>query len=265
VTVMEEIQSCSEDLEQILFLRTSPLAVKLIEREGDIPEGAIRPKKDQGAHLALCQAFAMSRRQKTTVAMLKEDHWCWAPLIGFGLVEPPDLFLEGRTAFPSMVSSLDAARELARTEPRLESGKYIGIVSAPLKTANFEPDAVLIYGNSAQVRTLLLAVKYQDGCRVESTFDPLDSCVNALVPVILTGQYRITFPDPGEYQRALATEDEIIFSVPKGKLQGLVSGLRHIKELRHGYRDFTQEMRPDFPQPPFYKSLFARWGLSEAE
>jgi uncharacterized protein (DUF169 family) len=258
---LKEIRGYGKDIERLLLLRTSPIAVKLIQKEKDIPKGAIRPKRDWGTHLALCQAFAMSRRQKATVAMLTEDHWCWAPLIGFGLAEPPDLFLEGRTAFPFMVASLEAAKDLAKTEPRLEHGKYIGILSAPLKTGKFEPDAVLIYCNSAQLRTLLLAVKYQEGCRVTSTFDPIDSCVHSLVPVIVTGQYRITLPDPGEYQRALATENEIIFSVPKGKLQGLVSGLRHMEELRHGYADFSQEMRPDFPQPDFYKELFRKMGL----
>jgi uncharacterized protein (DUF169 family) len=258
---LQEIQSYGEDLSKLLLLRTSSLGVKLIEGEDEITEGAIRPKKDRGIHLALCQAFAMSRRQKVTVAMLKEDHWCWAPLIGFGMVDPPDFYLEGQTAFPRMVASLDRAKVLAATEPRLERGRFVGIVSAPLEKSGFEPDAVLIYCNSAQLRTLLLAVKYQEGCRTESTFDPLDSCVHALVPVILTGQYRITFPDPGEYQRALAAEDEIIFSLPKDKLPGLVSGLRHIEDLGHGYAGFAQEMMPDFPQPDFYKEFFRLWGL----
>lgn len=246
-------------------MRTSPIAVKLLEKEEDIPEGAIRPKRDRGVHLAQCQVFAMSRRQRATVAMLKEDHWCWAPLIAFGLVEPPDFFLEGKTAFPYMVSSLEAAKDLAKTLPCLEFGKYIGIVSAPLKTANFEPDLVLIYSNTAQLRSLLLAVKYKEGYLVTSQFDPIDSCVYSIVPAMLGGQYRITLPDPGEYERALAGEDEIIFSVPRGKLEDLILGLRHFDEIELGYTHFTMEMRPDFPQPPFYQDLFQMWGLDAPE
>lgn len=257
----KEIRTMGEEIERLLLLSTSPVAVKLLRSEKEIPKKAIRPKKDRGVHIALCQAFAMSRRERVTVAMMKEDHWCWAPLIGFGLVPPPDFYLEGKTAFPSMVSTLASARELARTEPRIEHGKYVAILSAPLGAATFKPDAVLIYGNSAQIRTLLLAVKYQEGCRIESTFDPIDSCVHSLVPAIVNGQYRIAMPDPGEYQRALATENEIIFSLPGAKLQSLVLGLRHVEELHHGYGTFSQEMRPDFPQPDFYKKLFAAMGL----
>ena len=43
----------------------------MLEKEEDIPEGAFRPKRDKGIHLAQCQAFAMSRRDGITVAMLK--------------------------------------------------------------------------------------------------------------------------------------------------------------------------------------------------
>ena len=265
MTTLEEYNSYGEELERLLLLRTSPIAVKMLEKEEDIPEGAIRPKRDRGEHLAQCQAFAMSRRQRATVAMLKEDNWCWAPLIAFGLVEPPDLFLEGKTFFPYLVASQEAAKDLAKTLPCLEFGKYIGIVSAPLKTARFEPDLVLIYSNTAQLRTLLLAVKYREGRLVDSQFDPIDSCVYSVVPVLLTGQYRITLPDPGDYQRALAGEDEIIFSVPRDKLETVILGLRHFEEMEHGYTQHTMEMRPDFPQPEFYKMLFRMWGLDGEE
>ena len=265
MTTLDELNSYGEDLERLLLLRTSPIAVKLLEKEEDIPEGAIRPKRDRGMHLAQCQAFAMSRRQRATVAMLKEDNWCWGPVIGFGLAEPPEFFLEGQITFPRMVASLEAAKNLAETSPRLEYGKYIGVVSAPLKTAQFKPDLVIIYGNSAQLRSLLLAMKYKEGYQVTSTFDPIDSCVFSVVPVILTGQCRMTLPDPGDYERALAGEDEIIFSVPTDRLQELMLGLRHLDEIKIGYTHFVQEMRPDFPRPEFYKKLFRMWGLDVEE
>ena len=156
MTTLDKFNRYGEDLERLLLLRTSPLAIKLLEKEEDIPEGAIRPKRDRGVHLAQCQAFAMSRRQRATVAILKEDHWCWGPLIGFGLVEPPDIFLEGQIFYPHMVASLEAAKNLARTFPRLEYGKYIGVLSAPLKTAHFEPNLVMIYSNTAQLRVCSL-------------------------------------------------------------------------------------------------------------
>jgi len=79
----------AEEIERRLRLKTFPLAVKMLEKEQDIPEGAVRPKRDLGYHLATCQGFAMSRREGTLLAMLKEDMWCSESVIGLGLAEPP--------------------------------------------------------------------------------------------------------------------------------------------------------------------------------
>ena len=235
-----------EEIERVLKLKTSPIAVKMLERESDIPEGALRPKKDKGYHLAQCQAFAMSRRQGATVAMLKEDHWCWAPLMAYGLVEDPhDSFVDAVSSFP-----------------RFEYGKYIGMVTAPLKTAKFEPDAVLIYSTPAQLRDLLMITKFQEKANIKSEFDPIDSCAYSTVPAIKDDQYRITIPDPGEYARAFAADDEIILSIPKSKLEGFVEGLKRMTRTRQNQDEWANViMRPDFPRPDFYKALFKKWGL----
>ena len=75
----------SEEIERRLRLKTYPIALKLLKTEKDIPEKAIRPLKDLGHHLSICQSFQMSRREGKTMAMLKEDNWCFEPVVGFGL------------------------------------------------------------------------------------------------------------------------------------------------------------------------------------
>jgi uncharacterized protein (DUF169 family) len=263
MTTLDEFNSYGEELERLLLLRTYPIAIKMLEREEDIPEVAIRPKRDRGYHLAQCQAFALTRRRGETIAMLKEDNWCWAPLIGYGLVEP----LDENTISPLIyiVENMEAAKKVAKNFPRFEYGKYIGILSAPLKTASFKPDLVLIYSNTAQLRSMLMAIKYKEGYLLKSEFDPIDSCIYSVVPAIQNGDYRITLPDPGEYERAMAGEGEIILSVPPDRLEELVMGLRFFEKIKLGYTHLTMEMRPDFPQPEFYKELFKMWGLDVEE
>ena len=250
MTTLSEFNHYGEELERLLLLRTSPLAVKMLEKEGDIPAGTVRPKKDRGIHIAQCQAFAMSRRQKETVAMLKEDNWCFAALIAYGLVDKPD-----DPEFQQFVSF-----------PTFERDKYIGIVSAPLRTANFEPDIVLIYSNTAQLRNKLLPTHFKAEAHVDSHFFP-PACAYQVVPVMSSGQYMVTLPDPGDYLRALAGEDEIVLTVPKDKIEELVTGVRQIEEgdLRQyfGYAHANMYMLHDFPQPPMYQTLFKRWGLYE--
>ena len=66
----------SGELHEMLQLRYEPVAVKLVKSEDIIPEDAIKPRRDLSKHLALCQAFALARREKKTVYMDKDDHWC---------------------------------------------------------------------------------------------------------------------------------------------------------------------------------------------
>jgi uncharacterized protein (DUF169 family) len=257
VLTATELNRYGEDLEKLLILRTSPIAVKMLQKEADIPKGAIRPKKDQGIHLAQCQAFAMSRRQKMTIAMLKEDSWCPAPISGYGIVKPPEDYV----GFPAMIENQEASKRLEKASPAFEFGKYIGVLSAPLKNAGFDPDVVLVYCNAAQLRSLLFSVKYKEGVLVKSEFDPLRSCVFSIVPTMLTGEFRITVPDSGEQVRAMPAEDEMIFTIPGKKLEALVSGLQHFEGMRFGYTQLTYDMRPDFAQPDHYKKIFKIWGL----
>jgi uncharacterized protein (DUF169 family) len=245
MTTLKEFNRCGEELERLMLLRTSPLAVKMLEKESDIPAGAVRPYRDRGIHLAQCQAFALSRRQRETIAMLKEDNWCFAALIAYGLVDKPkDPELQRFLGFP--------------TFPR---DKYIGIVSAPLRTANFEPDVVIIYSNPAQLRNMLLPFHFGgEEELVDYHFFP-PACCYQVVPVMGSGKLMVTLPDPGDYHRALAAEDEIVLSVPRDRVLKLAEGVREIEKGDFAYSRAGMYMLPDFPQPEFYQMLFKRWGL----
>ena len=233
-----------EELENILGLSTSPIAVKMLKSEADIPKEAVRPKKDRGYHLAQCQAFALSRRDRIAVAMLKEDNWCPGAVISYGLVPIPD----------------NPAARAQNTGECFEYGKYIGILTAPLKKAAFEPDAVIIYCDTNQLRIILLSLKMEERNLVKSNFFPF-SCSNSVVPVMLHGEYWINLPDPGEYARALTIPGEMMFSVPREKLPALVENLREFDRSESGFAHEQMMMRPDFPQPDLYKKVFESWGM----
>jgi uncharacterized protein (DUF169 family) len=244
MTTVKDFNRYGEELENLLGLHTSPIAVKMLEKEEDIPEGAIRPKKDRSYHLAQCQAFGMSRRDRATVAMLKEDNWCPGAVIAYGLVPKGD----------------DPAARAQNTGDSFEHGKYIGILTAPLKKAAFEPDVVIIYCDTNQLRIMLLSLKMEDRPLVKSNFFPF-SCSNSVVPVMLNSEYWINLPDPGEYTRALTIAGEMMFSVPRDKLAGLVENLGQFDRSESGFAHEQMMMRPDFPQPELYKRVFEAWGM----
>lgn len=263
-TPVETINTYGSDLLNMLILRTYPIGIKMLKDESEIPEGAVRPKKDLGEHYAACQAFGIVRRRGTTLAMFIEDHWCFEPIIGYGLVEPPRDYLEGSgSAF--FIEDKEAARERSQSMPLLPYGKYAGMVMAPLHKANFTPDLTMFYCNPAQLRHMLFSLMHKQGRRVTSTLDPLWSCVLSIVPSLLNGTCEVTIPDPGDYERAATADEEIILTVPAGRMQELMDGIYHYEKMGMGFRSFGHALKGDFQQPPYYLQYFKQWGLDTPE
>ena len=64
------------DLDHLLKLQTTPVGIRIIEEESEIPAKAKRPV-DFGLKMALCQLINMSRRLGwTTVALPDETEAC---------------------------------------------------------------------------------------------------------------------------------------------------------------------------------------------
>ena len=236
-------------LESSLALKTSPMAIKMLKTEDEIPEDALRPKRDRGYHFAQCQAFSVSRYQGKTVAMLKEDNWCWGPLFAYGLIKP-----ETGDKFPELHNDL-------KIIPMIEYGKYTGIVSSPLKTCTFEPDLIMIYSDAAQLRHMLHVLSFIGEGTVTTPIYPVASCALSVVPA-LNGESCITLPDPGEVGRAFAKDEEIIYSLPASKITELASQLKSFDDMKRGHRHGAFiEFRSDFSRPDFYRNLFRECGL----
>jgi hypothetical protein len=121
---------------------------------------------------------------------------------------------------------------------------------------------VIIYSNTSQQRSLLLSLPPEEIAEVSGRYFP-PSCSHAVVTPMLKGGYWVVLPDPGEYQRALCDEGEMMFAVPAAKLSGLLVGLNKFQEQGFAYRNNHYFMLPDFPRPDFYKAMFKQWGLED--
>jgi uncharacterized protein (DUF169 family) len=275
----------AEELERRLRLQTFPVAVKLLKSEADIPEGpvnrhvrgqtlralmphkgedipegALRPLRDLGYHLALCQGFALSRKEGITVAMFKEDMWCFEPIVGYGWMEPPQYFLDGHNRFPQDVKDLEAGKNYASDFPRLEVGKYKGVVSAPLTTANFEPDLAMVYCDSSQLSLLLLGREYEDGHDLRCHLSSHAACVYSVVTAIKSGEFQVAIPCRGDHYFALASDTELILSFPIEKLEGLMEALRHLEGSNFRLpRNPVMRIEPTFPES--YVKILEMMGL----
>jgi len=259
---MSMYKKYAEEIERQIKPKSFPLAVKMLEKEEDIPEEAKRPKKDFGTCLSACQGFSISRSRGTALAMLKEDMWCPEPVIGYGLAEPPKYFLDGYNRYPDGVETLEAGANWAREFPRFKVGEYVGVVSAPLMTANFEPDLVMIYCNSVQLLRLLLGIAYKDGRDVTSRLSGHAACVYGVVPAIQTGKCQVSVPCRGDRIHAGAQDDEVIFTVPKGRLEDLILGL---KQEGTGSIPLHFSMVPEHKMSVSYAKMARLMGMRKAD
>lgn len=260
----EKYRQYGNELVELLKLRTMPVAVKMLEKR-ETPENALLPKRDLGKHLTLCQAFSLVRREGRSVAMFKEDYWCVWPVIALGLVECTKKCVD-EVHDKMFIKDPALSRQVFENSfPRLEYGRYAGMLLSPLPKTEFIPDVILVYANPAVLRSMLWVIRCDTGSIADCTFEVEFSCVFATVPVLQTGKYRATFPDPGEYERAFAAEDEMIFSLPGSKAGELVAGLKAFEKMGFGYRQFNYVMRYDFARPRFYDDLFNMWGLDRGE
>jgi len=113
------------------------------------------------------------------------------------------------------IGTLERAANHAKNFPRLKYGKVSGVMSAPLREADFKPDMVIIYCDSAQLMCLLAGLKYKRGELVTSTMETASACVQAMVPALKSNRCQVVVPCFGDRKYGLAKDDEMIFTVPE--------------------------------------------------
>ena len=242
------------ELERRTRLKTYPLAIKMLRNGEAVPDGFTRPKRDLGVHMSLCQAFEMSRRDGTPMAMLSEDMWCPEPVMGFGLQEAPEYFMEGHNRYPRDVSSPEAGHVYAEELPKLPTGQYSGILSAPLHSTPVEPDVITVYCIPAQLSMLLLGREYKDGHNLTCDLSSHAACVYGIVPTLLNGKSQIGIPCRGDRYAAMAEDDEMVYSMTPQEFEELMTALRHLESTGSvypkGYR-----MQLEYPMPKPYEEI----------
>lgn len=251
-----------QHLEQHLRLKTHPIAIRLLRDGDEPPVGFLRPLRDLGHRLSLCQGFQMTRREGTTLAMLVEDNWCPEPVIGYGLAVPPDFFLDGSNRFPLDVATREAGRVFAEEMPRLPLGCCTGILAAPLASTPYIPDVIMVYGQPAQISTLLLAGEYRDGHNLPCSLSSHAACVYGVVPVLLSNRSHVALPCRGDRYAAMAGDDEMIITVTREELRGLLSALDKLESgqvFAKGYRIF-----PEYPLPKSYQEMIEIMGYVQS-
>ena len=257
---LDEVHKNGTELEQWLRMRVHPIAVRMLTSREEVPEDAVIPTRDWGHKFALCQAFAKAQRDGLTIAMFKEDMWCFEPVEGLGLGERVPTFLEGHHRYPDSVRDLEAAAEWCRNMPHFEYGQYQGIVCAPIGSCSFMPDVVVMHVNGMQSSQLLIVKNWIDGKDIRAQLSGHAACIYAVVPAMKEQTCYLAIPCKGDRRLASAQDDEILFTLLPELLPDFIEGARFLQEHRWGI-PMIQEYKEEYDLKPKYAELGEMLGM----
>lgn len=258
---LDELHQMGKELEIWLRMRVHPIAVKLLNSKNEVPQGAIIPTRDWKHKYALCQAFARSQDgHEETIAMFKEDHWCFEPVIGLGLAKRIPEFLDGHHRYPDSVKTLEAGAQWCKNMPYLPYGKYQGIVSAPIHLCNFIPDLIVMHVDGRMATYLMIIRNYIDGKDITCQLSGHAACVYAIVPSMLNRECHIALPCKGDRTIAFAQDNEIIFTLIPEMLPDFIQGIQYEQEHEWGLPFFTK-LKEEYFLKPKYKAFGEKIGL----
>ena len=241
---MEKWISLGEKLRYLVNPSTFPVAVKLLEREDEIPQKSKRPLRDLKVKMAPCQGSSMARRYGWTVAFTHEDQGCAiaAHTYGWETAKNNDGAIHFLTEM-NYASDEKAAAEVVAGFRTLEMENKPIVVYSPLERTKIVPDVVLIYVNPAQMMRLIHGATYHTGKPIESNFSGrAASCTEGVIGAYLDNALKVVVPGNGDRVWAACQDHEMIMAVPGEHLEELVDGLEktHNKGIRYPIPSFLR-------------------------
>lgn len=220
-----ELKALNEALVSYINPQTPSLAVKMVEKGGELPEKVKLPSKHFKHRLTICQAFNMARFNGLAIALGKEDQSCPVGSVILGFQKPVPYYTEGKMVAGMYAADLEVGAKMEEDLQCFPHGKYSYLLIAPLARAAFDPDFIYIYCNPAQLMRLVQGARYNSGMEIKSSFSGRAECAHAIVPTIETGDYQVVLPSNGERVFAHTQDHEMSFTVPIARAEDLVSGL----------------------------------------
>lgn len=260
-----DLASAQKRLMEILKLRSYPIGIRLLPYGEEPQEDALRPLRDLKHNISICQAFTIARREGRVIAMMKEDNWCFAPVISYGMASPPERFLMGYSRYPYDVHSREHGEFWARNEfPYIEGmngSRVHGVVIGPLSLLKKEPHVVIIYGEPAQIVWLVNASSFWDGRDIRAQLSGHAACAYSVAGVLKDGRPKVVLPCVGERRRAYTQDSELSFSFPIEKLEMILTALEELERREGGLIPFSVSLLPRHPLKESYKEIAKEIGI----
>jgi len=150
-----------------------------------------------------------------------EDMACIVGGVTMGLIPESESMKTGEIA-KMLHANLESAKEFTTKVAKISYGKFKGVAVAPMSKINFEPDIVVMYGNTAQIMRVIQAYISQD--------------------------ISLGLPCFGDRKTALAQEDEVTVAFPYSMYDEILEGMKATAKVAA----YPVPFDIAFPQMPDY-------------
>jgi len=257
---MGKFDSFLQDLNVYLKLASPPVAMKML-RKGEKPQVPAKfPLQDYKKKFVLCQAWTIAKRQEETLCLGYEDMRCAPSILAMGFKPPVPYFAEGHLCLNRYNKTLKAGARTEAAMPKFPYDIYGAVLFSPLTTCAFDPQAIFLSGNPAQIMRLVHAALYHEGGRLTYSTDGRLACADLIVtPIEKPGCY-VVLPGHGSRRLAQTKDDEMAFTFTYSpeRVEQISEGLAKTHEagLRYPVR-IHLDYEAVFPQQ--YDELFSLW------
>ena len=240
---MTDWMGLAGEIERLLRLQTYPVAYKRLDDIKELDKIPNVRRLDRTA--TFCQLPTLVRRSGWTIGVTRDNliERC-ARINGLAETTKEEIEREVSNFATSWFVDKKEARKQMAEYPLVPAGE--AVVMAPLASGKFDPDAVLIYGNPAQMMLLMNGLQYKDYERFNFFFIGEGACADGLAQCYTTGKPALAIPCFGERRFGGVTDDEMVIALPPGMIEKAVEGLQALwkRGLRYPIMYFGPECDP---------------------
>ena len=120
----------------------------------------------------------------------------------------------------------------------------------PLSRITVDPDVILIYGNPAQVMRLAQAAVRGAGLEVSAIATGGGDCGDIVARTTFSDQCQSILPSGGDRVFGGTQDHEVIFTMPRSKVEAILKGLEDTHKAGFRYPILT-DLRHQPALPPF--------------
>ncbi len=219
--INKKYNNFSQRMVKILGLKGSPVAIALKE---EIPSGL--KKGDPARH---CEMVQNARLKKDGFYSTANEHQCKGGAAVIGLMDIPENVANGEFYFKlGAFASNEASRNTMELVPRIQHMSKFAMY-APLDSASFSPDMVVVICSPKQAMQIIQAELYNEGGRVQTGFAGKQSlCADIVANTLNTNSIQVSLGCSGSRKHARIEDNEMIVGIPAEKMEQLVNSLEKL-------------------------------------